>query len=58
MAEMGHEDHLPRPSLSDRCRLGEATFAEMGGKEQIAPKTVIVAIRIEPPGSTPKLSFG
>jgi hypothetical protein len=34
---MGHEDQLPRPSLSDRCRLGEATFAAMGPKEEDAP---------------------
>jgi hypothetical protein len=38
---MGHEDQLPRPSLSDRCRLGEATFAAMGPKEEDAPKAVI-----------------
>jgi hypothetical protein len=38
---MGHEERFPSPSLSGRCRLGEATFAGMGGKEQDAPKAVI-----------------
>jgi hypothetical protein len=31
MAEKGHDDQFPPPSLDDRCRLGEATFAGMGG---------------------------
>jgi|HubBroStandDraft_4_1064222.scaffolds.fasta_scaffold1072061_2 hypothetical protein len=37
MAEKGHDDQFPPPSLDDRCRLGEATFAGMGGKEEHAP---------------------
>jgi hypothetical protein len=37
MAEMGHEDQFPPPTLSARCRLGEATFARMGGKGEDAP---------------------
>jgi hypothetical protein len=43
MAGVGHEDHFPPPSLSDRCRLGEATFRGIGGKEEDAP---IPAIRL------------
>jgi hypothetical protein len=42
-AGMGHEERFPSPSLSGRCRLGEATFAGMGGKEEDAPKGVIRA---------------
>jgi hypothetical protein len=38
---MGHEERFPSPSLSGRCRLGEATFAGMGGKEEDAPKPAI-----------------
>ena len=34
---MGHEERFPSPSRSGRCRLGEATFAGMGGKEEDAP---------------------
>jgi len=37
MTQMGHEERFPSPSLSGRCRLGEATFAGMGGKEEDAP---------------------
>jgi hypothetical protein len=40
MSAMGHEERFPSPSLSGRCRLGEATFAGMGGKEEDAPKAV------------------
>jgi hypothetical protein len=36
-ASLGHEERFPSPSLSGRCRLGEATFAGMGGKEEDAP---------------------
>jgi hypothetical protein len=36
-SELGHEDQFPPPSLSGRCRLGEATFAGIGGKEEDAP---------------------
>jgi hypothetical protein len=38
---VGHEDQFPPPSLNDRCRLGERTFAGMGGKEEHAPETVV-----------------
>jgi len=34
---LGHEERFPSPSLSGRCRLDEATFAGMGGKEEDAP---------------------
>jgi hypothetical protein len=49
MSAMGHEERFPSPSLSGRCRLGEATFAGMGGKEEDAP---IPAIRVIPTGRT------
>jgi hypothetical protein len=49
---MGHEDQLPRPSLSDRCRLGEATFAAMGPKEEDAPNPDLRGTTMEPPEST------
>jgi hypothetical protein len=38
MTASGHEDQFPPPSLNDRCRLGEATFAGMGDDELNAPK--------------------
>ena len=41
MAGKGHEERLPPPRLSGRCRLGEATFPGMGGKEEDAPKAVV-----------------
>jgi hypothetical protein len=34
----GHEDQFRLPSLNGGCRLGEATFAGMGGKEEDALK--------------------
>jgi len=37
MAGVGHEDQFAPPSPSGRRRFGEATFAEMGGKEEDAP---------------------
>ena len=45
MAGMGQEDPFSQPRLNARCRLGEPTFARMGGKEEDAPKA---AIPIEP----------
>jgi hypothetical protein len=36
-ADFGQEDQFPPPGLNGRCRLGEATFAGMGGKEEHAP---------------------
>jgi len=38
MTDLGQEDQFPSPSLSGRCRLGEATFAGMGGNGQGAPQ--------------------
>jgi len=32
-----HEDQFRPPSLNGGCRLGKATFAGMGGKEEDAP---------------------
>jgi hypothetical protein len=46
---LGHEDQFPRPSLSGRCRLGEATFAAMGRKEEDAPRP---AVRQEQPAGS------
>jgi hypothetical protein len=37
MTGKGQEDQFPSPSLSGRCRLGEATFAGMGRKAKDAP---------------------
>jgi hypothetical protein len=50
MAHLGHEDQFPLPSLNDRCRLGEETFAGMGDKEEHAP---IPGIRGSNRGSRP-----
>jgi hypothetical protein len=38
---LGHEDQFRPPSLNGGCRLGKATFAGMGGKEEDAPKAVL-----------------
>jgi hypothetical protein len=43
---MGHEERFPLPSVSGRCRLGEATFAGMGGNEEDAPITAIRPVRL------------
>jgi hypothetical protein len=43
MAAMGHQDQFTPPSLSGRRRLGKATFAGIGGKEEDAP---IPAVRL------------
>jgi hypothetical protein len=37
---LGHEDQLRPPSLNGGCRLGKATIAGIGGKEEDAPKAV------------------
>jgi hypothetical protein len=58
LAAEGHEDQFTPLGLIGRYRSAKATFAGTHGNGRDAPKTVIVAIRIEPPGSTPKLSFG
>jgi len=44
MTVSAHEDQFRPPSLSFRCRLGEATFAGMGGNEEDAPKADMKAI--------------
>jgi hypothetical protein len=49
---MGHEERFPSPSLSGRCRLGEATFAGMGGKEEDAPIPAARPLTIGRPKST------
>jgi len=49
---MGHEDQFRPPSLNGCCRLGKATFAGMGGKEEDAPIPVVRETTIEPQGST------
>jgi hypothetical protein len=36
-----HEDQFRPPSLTGGCRLGKATFAGIGGKEEDAPIPVI-----------------
>ena len=49
---MGHEDEFPPPRLNGGCRLGKATFAGMGGKEEDAPIRAVRGGTIEPPEST------
>jgi hypothetical protein len=46
MTASGHEDQFPPPSLNDRCRLGEPTFAGMGGNELNAPIPAVRRTRI------------
>jgi len=54
---MGQEGHSQRDGgVAEKG--GIETLGETRADGEVAPKTVIVAIRIEPPGSTPKLSFG
>jgi hypothetical protein len=43
----GHEERFPSPSLSGRCRLGQATFIGTDGKGREAPKAVIGQASIE-----------
>jgi hypothetical protein len=38
---MGHEDQFRPPSLNGGCRLGKATFAGMGGKEEAATQSIV-----------------
>ena len=38
---MGHEERFRPPSLSGGCRLGKATFAGIGGKEEDAPTPAV-----------------
>jgi hypothetical protein len=44
-------------SLSGRCRLGEATFAAMGRKEEDAPIPAVRVTTPELPGSTHSRTF-
>jgi len=44
-AAWGHEDQFRPPSLNGGYRLGKATFAGMGGKEENAPKADRAAIK-------------
>jgi len=53
-----HQDPFTRPRLNARCRLGEPTFAGMGGKEEDAPipdlaSTAIRASESEPNAGIP-----
>jgi hypothetical protein len=43
---IGHQDAFRPPSLNGGCRLGKATFAGIGGKEEDAP---IPAVRLTTP---------
>jgi len=52
MAEMGHEDQFRPPSLNGGCRLGNATFAGMGGKEEDAPISALPTLAPKRRGST------
>jgi len=54
MTHLGHEDQFPRPSLYGRCRLGEAAFAGVGGKEEDAPIPTVRGRAMESPGSKQK----
>jgi hypothetical protein len=53
---VGHEERFPSPSLSGRCRLGEATFAGMGGKEEDAPIPVIRRRSADRPNRQPMVT--
>ena len=58
MAALGHEDQFPPPSLSGGCRLGKATFAGTGGKEEDAPFPVMQIELVKPTRSGhPLVSF-
>jgi len=46
-----HEDQFRPPSLNGGCRLGKATFAGMGGKEEDAPLPAVRGTAMEPRGS-------
>src|SRR5437763_16925188 len=44
---MGHEDQFRAGSLSDRCRIGEGTFAGAAPKDQEAPIPAVHKTAIE-----------
>jgi hypothetical protein len=52
MAEEGHEYLLPQPRMSGRCRLAEATFTGMRGKEEDAPIPAVRGAAVELVNST------
>jgi hypothetical protein len=52
-----HEDQFSPPRPNGRCRLGDATFAGMGSKEEHAPIPAVRAAPIEPLRSTETLPF-
>jgi len=52
MSASGQEDSFSQPRLNARCRLGEPTFARMGGKEEDAPIPDLPAVAAEGGGST------
>jgi hypothetical protein len=58
MTAMGHEEQFPPPSLSGRCRLGEATFAETCGNGEVAPKPAVPGTVGLPKKSNLRQSFG
>ena len=49
---MGHEERFRPPSLSGRCRLGEATLAETRGNGRDAPEAVVSVVAIVGASST------
>jgi hypothetical protein len=52
VSDLGHEDQFPPPTLKGGCRLGEATFAGMGGKEEDAPISAVHRTAMEQLEST------
>jgi hypothetical protein len=58
MTGPGHEDQFRPTSLNGRYRLGEATFAGMGSKEEDAPLPDIRGAVIEPLGFDPERTVG
>ena len=51
MSQKGHEDQFPPPTLSDRCRFGQATFAKtrgMGEMRRKQPFARLHADRLDP----------
>ena len=54
MAAEGHKERFPSHWLNGGCRLGKATFAEMGGKEEDAPSPDLPDLVAEGGGSTRK----
>jgi hypothetical protein len=57
MTASGQEDQFPSPSLSGRCRLGEATFAGMGRKAKDAPIPDLPGLALKRGKFDPNRSF-